>query len=218
MRGYKVTNNTVEPLSFVVPRKSDAFQSDIRAFASNASLTPTDPPALAGESALSAAEFFSGKTSEPKYVSLESKQSVAAPAKSAPLVASTPSTPARQTSVPTPASSAPALSTPTRHDTAPPKSTSSSIPPKSSSSSLAAAAAAPTAAAATTRAANASDDESTFPAPSPTPAAAASAVSASKPAVNGDSDLSALRKANEDLKVRLRSVDRLTHTERARRA
>ena len=154
---------------------------------------PTDPPALAGEPALSASEFFGGKTSEPRYVSLESKQSVAAPPKSAASVSTPASTPARQSSVPTPASSATSISQPVRHETAPPKSISTA--PASASP------AASTPATPSKARANASDDESTFPEPKPTPVAAASAVS-STPAVNGDAETSALRKENESLKVR----------------
>ncbi|KAF0392119.1 DUF1900-domain-containing protein [Gigaspora margarita] len=58
-RAYKVSSNTIEPISFVVPRKSDAFQSDLF------------PPTLSGEPALSADEFFAGKDAKPKTVSLE---------------------------------------------------------------------------------------------------------------------------------------------------
>ncbi|CAG8692636.1 1232_t:CDS:2, partial [Racocetra fulgida] len=56
---YKVSSNTIEPISFVVPRRSDAFQSDLF------------PPALSGEPALSADEFFGGKNAKPKTISLE---------------------------------------------------------------------------------------------------------------------------------------------------
>ncbi|KAL5536362.1 CRN1 [Sanghuangporus sanghuang] len=59
-RAYKVAGSTIEPIAFVVPRKSDSFQADIY------------PPALSADPALTAGEFFSGKTAPPKLVSLES--------------------------------------------------------------------------------------------------------------------------------------------------
>jgi len=49
----------IEPISFKVPRKGDAFQDDIF------------PDAFAGEAALSCDEFFSGKDAAPKRVSLK---------------------------------------------------------------------------------------------------------------------------------------------------
>ena len=55
-RAFKVTNNAVETISFIVPRKSDSFQSDIF------------PPAPGSKPALSADEFFSGKTTSPMLV------------------------------------------------------------------------------------------------------------------------------------------------------
>ncbi|CAH7687104.1 hypothetical protein BY996DRAFT_6710189 [Phakopsora pachyrhizi] len=66
-RAYKVTNTLVEPISFIVPRKSDSFQADIY------------PPALSGTPALSANEFFSGKSAEPILVNLENQAEAAAP-------------------------------------------------------------------------------------------------------------------------------------------
>ncbi|KAG9296997.1 hypothetical protein G9A89_008583 [Geosiphon pyriformis] len=58
-RAYKVTGNLIEPISFVLPRRSDAFQSDIY------------PPTVSDEPALTADEFFSGKNANPKTISLE---------------------------------------------------------------------------------------------------------------------------------------------------
>jgi len=60
VRAYKVTSSLVEPISFKVPRKSDAFQSDIF------------PPAIGDEPALTADEWFSGKDANPKTIDLES--------------------------------------------------------------------------------------------------------------------------------------------------
>ncbi|KAH7903995.1 hypothetical protein BJ138DRAFT_1119846 [Hygrophoropsis aurantiaca] len=58
-RAYKVYGSTVEPIAFIVPRKSDSFQSDIF------------PPAPSSEPSLAASEFFAGKTPSVKLVSLE---------------------------------------------------------------------------------------------------------------------------------------------------
>ncbi|KAI0364577.1 microtubule binding protein [Pilatotrama ljubarskyi] len=58
-RAYKVAASSIEAIAFIVPRKSDSFQSDIY------------PPAPSAEPALSASEFFAGKTAPPKLVSLE---------------------------------------------------------------------------------------------------------------------------------------------------
>ncbi|WOO82822.1 Coronin-like protein crn1 [Vanrija pseudolonga] len=60
-RAYKLANNGVEPLSFIVPRKAEAFQADIF------------PPANSIEPALTAAEWLSGKTARPKVVDLETQ-------------------------------------------------------------------------------------------------------------------------------------------------
>jgi WD40 repeat protein len=54
----KVGTKLVEPISFQVPRKSDMFQDDIF------------PDCFAGEPALSADEWLSGKDAEPKTMSL----------------------------------------------------------------------------------------------------------------------------------------------------
>ncbi|KAJ3048671.1 Coronin-2B, partial [Rhizophlyctis rosea] len=67
-RAFKVTPTLVEPIPFKVPRKSDAFQSDLY------------PDAVGPEPALTIDEFFAGKTAGPKLISLESGFT-AAPAK-----------------------------------------------------------------------------------------------------------------------------------------
>ncbi|KAF7728316.1 Coronin-like protein crn1 [Apophysomyces ossiformis] len=59
MRAYKVGTTLIEPISFTVPRKSDAFQADIF------------PPAIGDEPALTADEWFGGKNADPKTVDLE---------------------------------------------------------------------------------------------------------------------------------------------------
>ncbi|KAG7841596.1 hypothetical protein KL942_001475 [Ogataea angusta] len=59
VRAYKLHNdNMVEPISFIVPRRSEMFQDDIY------------PDAPAGVPALTAEEFFAGKTSGPVLVSM----------------------------------------------------------------------------------------------------------------------------------------------------
>ncbi|KAG9118392.1 Coronin-like protein crn1 [Ceratobasidium sp. 392] len=67
MRAYKVYGSTIEPIAFVVPRKSDQFQSDIF------------PPAPSSEPALTAGEFFAGKTAPPNLVDLSTGTVSAAP-------------------------------------------------------------------------------------------------------------------------------------------
>jgi len=97
-RAYKVTNQAIEPISFIVPRKSDSFQADIF------------PPAPSGQPALSADEFFSGKTAAPLLVDMEdqSKAPVAAvrrstaPASSSSALSPTPKTPSSTTSAEAP--------------------------------------------------------------------------------------------------------------------
>lgn len=58
-RVYKVANGYVEPISFTVPRKSDAFQADIFPHC------PGDKPSLTAD------EFFAGKTADPILIDLE---------------------------------------------------------------------------------------------------------------------------------------------------
>ncbi|KZV84974.1 DUF1900-domain-containing protein [Exidia glandulosa HHB12029] len=99
-RAYKVSGSIVEPIAFVVPRKSDSFQADIF------------PPALSAEPALSAAEFFNGKKAAPNVQNLETGAiapssnsfgpGAAAPAPTPSYTAPTP-TPAPKIVEPTPA-------------------------------------------------------------------------------------------------------------------
>ncbi|CAE6473912.1 hypothetical protein ACGC1H_003877 [Rhizoctonia solani] len=85
MRAYKVYGSTIEPIGFVVPRKSDQFQSDIF------------PPAPSSEPALTAAEWFTGKNAPPNLVDLDTGAVSAGP----------PPTPATFAPQPTPAAAAP---------------------------------------------------------------------------------------------------------------
>ncbi|EJF58048.1 microtubule binding protein [Dichomitus squalens] len=88
-RALKVAANSIEAIAFIVPRKSDSFQSDIY------------PPAPSAEPALTAAEFFSGKNAPPKLVSLEDG-SISSVTGSAPIATPAPA-PTRTTSAPPPA-------------------------------------------------------------------------------------------------------------------
>ncbi|KAI0730409.1 microtubule binding protein [Earliella scabrosa] len=102
-RALKVAANSIEAIAFIVPRKSDSFQSDIY------------PPAPSAEPALSAAEFFSGKTAPPKLVSLEDGVVFAASATPGSVPAATP-TPTKTTAAPPPAAApAPAPAAPIVH-------------------------------------------------------------------------------------------------------
>lgn len=61
MRAYKTVNDSyIEPISFTVPRRAETFQSDIF------------PPAIGLKPAMSAKEWFSGKTALPPKIDLES--------------------------------------------------------------------------------------------------------------------------------------------------
>jgi coronin-1B/1C/6 len=61
MRAYKTINDTyIEPISFVVPRRAEVFQSDIY------------PPAIGLKPGVSAAEWLGGKTKLPPKIDLES--------------------------------------------------------------------------------------------------------------------------------------------------
>ncbi|TFK48507.1 microtubule binding protein [Heliocybe sulcata] len=91
-RAYKISGSYIEPIAFIVPRKSDSFQSDIF------------PPAPSSEPTLSAAEFFSGKTAPPKLVNLENGSTTTSSQSASSL--STPAaapTPTKTASAPAPA-------------------------------------------------------------------------------------------------------------------
>jgi coronin-1B/1C/6 len=70
-RLLKLTTSTVEPLRFIIPRKSDLFQSDIF------------PDARAPKAALSSDAFFDGKNANPVLMSLDPKKRTDAPAEAA---------------------------------------------------------------------------------------------------------------------------------------
>eukprot|EP00833_Pecoramyces_ruminatium_P013325 jgi/Orpsp1_1/1187357/evm.model.d7180000057109.1 len=60
-RLYKLQNNCIEPISFKVPRKSDAFASDIY------------PDTIGDKPALTCEDFFKGKSAKPILINLETK-------------------------------------------------------------------------------------------------------------------------------------------------
>jgi len=61
-RMLKLTTSTIEPLHFVIPRKSELFQSDLY------------PDARAPKAALKADDFFAGKNANPVLMSLDPKK------------------------------------------------------------------------------------------------------------------------------------------------
>jgi coronin-1B/1C/6 len=61
LRGFKTVNDTyIEPVSFIVPRRAEMFQSDIY------------PPTTGLKAGTTAEEWFGGKTALPPKISLES--------------------------------------------------------------------------------------------------------------------------------------------------
>ncbi|KAL2912462.1 Coronin-like protein crn1 [Polyrhizophydium stewartii] len=66
-RAYKVHPTLIEPISFKVPRKSDAFQSDLF------------PDTIGPDPTMSAADWLAGKTQAPKLINLEKGFVPAAP-------------------------------------------------------------------------------------------------------------------------------------------
>ncbi|RDI79165.1 hypothetical protein Vi05172_g10873 [Venturia inaequalis] len=95
MRAYKTVNdNWIEPVSFVVPRRAEVFQSDIY------------PPTTGLKPAVSGKEWFDGKSGVPPKVSLESvydgKAPMEVPSESKPIKTETPiiSPPPTKTEVP----------------------------------------------------------------------------------------------------------------------
>ncbi|GAA5855951.1 hypothetical protein JCM8547_000427 [Rhodosporidiobolus lusitaniae] len=120
-RAYKAVGNCIEPISFKVPRKSESFQADLY------------PPVPSDQPALSAADWFGGKSASPILVNLESgeKTTSATPVKAykpSPPPAATPAPAAAAAPSPAPipapeltkAPSPPAASTPAREPSPPP--------------------------------------------------------------------------------------------------
>lgn len=101
-RGYKTVNdNYIEPISFIVPRRSEVFQGDIY------------PPATGLKPGMSAAEFWDGKEAVPPKFSLEAVYEGTAPVevaseyKPSPAPAPAPTPKAEPEPTPAPVSRAP---------------------------------------------------------------------------------------------------------------
>ncbi|KIY66575.1 microtubule binding protein [Cylindrobasidium torrendii FP15055 ss-10] len=124
-RAYKIYGNAVEPIAFIVPRKSDSFQGDLY------------PPALAAEPTLQAGEWFSGKVAPPKLVDFANGAVFLSDGAAKP--PPTPITPAVATpSTPAPEPIKKSLSTPIPEPPTPaPVSTSVSQPPPTASAPVA---------------------------------------------------------------------------------
>ena len=68
MRAYKTVNDTyIEPISFIVPRRAEVFQSDIY------------PPATGTKPGMNSAEYFNGKDALPAKIDMESVYNNEAP-------------------------------------------------------------------------------------------------------------------------------------------
>lgn len=93
-RAYKVHGSSVEPIAFIVPRKSDSFQSDIF------------PPAPSIEPSATASEFFNSKNDiKRNIVDLEHGKTTTDSAKATPIPAASPApvaTPSRASTISTP--------------------------------------------------------------------------------------------------------------------
>jgi len=74
-RMLKLTTSNVEPIRFIIPRKSDLFQSDLF------------PDCRAPKAAIKADDFFGGKNANPVLMSLDPKNRTDAPAQSAVTIA-----------------------------------------------------------------------------------------------------------------------------------
>ena len=101
MRAYKtVADSYIEPISFVVPRRAEVFQSDIY------------PPAVGSKPGVSSSEWLSGKSALPPKIDLESVYEGNAPKE-------VPSDYKPQTSAPAPAPAAAKVSAPAKKEPEP---------------------------------------------------------------------------------------------------
>ncbi|GAA5823093.1 hypothetical protein JCM3770_007094 [Rhodotorula araucariae] len=105
-RVYKAFGTTIEPISFRVPRKSESFQADLF------------PPAPSAQPALSAADWFGGKTAAPNLLDMETRQqttaSSAPPKQYKPVAAPAPTPAPAPAPAPTPVPAAARTPTPPR--------------------------------------------------------------------------------------------------------
>lgn len=117
MRGYKTVNeNLIEPISFIVPRRAEVFQTDIY------------PPATGSKPSMSSEDYFSGKEAAlPPKISLESvydgQAPVEIPAEKVPSASQVKNTPApgsmSSSSAPTPVPASPVRSEPVKTEPTP---------------------------------------------------------------------------------------------------
>lgn len=194
-RAYKAVGSTIEPISFIVPRKSDAFQADLF------------PPAPSDQPALSSTEWLNGKSAPPVLIDMETRQiSSSTSEQLKPYKASTPA----PAPAPAPVEKAPVEKTPEPTTTTPPvpavvetKKAESAPEPEPKKQK---------------------EEEEERSVPTPAPATAAAAVSSSSSHTNGasaaapapvqqqpkhdnDEEVADLREENEHLRSELAEKD-----------
>lgn len=99
MRAFKTVNDSyIEPISFIVPRRAEVFQDDIF------------PPPVGGKPAMSAEEWFNGKSALPPKIDLASVYA-GEEAKEVPADFKTPSTTNPEPAAPSPTKKAPESNT-----------------------------------------------------------------------------------------------------------
>ncbi|GAA5973156.1 hypothetical protein JCM8115_000222 [Rhodotorula mucilaginosa] len=195
-RAYKAVGSTIEPISFIVPRKSDAFQADLF------------PPAPSDQPALSSTEWLNGKTAPPVLIDMETRQiSSSTSEQLKPYKASTPAP------APAPAEKAPVEKAPVEKAPEPTTTTTTPAPAVVEAKKVEAPAPEP------------KKQEEEERSVSPTPAPAVAAVSSSPSHTNGassapapvqqkqqpkddnDEELADLREENEHLRSELAEKD-----------
>ncbi|GAA5996308.1 hypothetical protein JCM5350_006508 [Sporobolomyces pararoseus] len=169
VKAYKAAGTMIEPISFVVPRKSDSFQSDLF------------PPAPSDQPALSASEWFGGKTLPPILIDMQTRQTAVS------------HDPTYKTYTPSTSTPAPKRETPPREPSPPP-------PPAAAKEVKREATPPPPPAAATPR-------QATPPPPSTPAAPVSNGNSNNSNSSHSEEELSSLRQENSDLKARLAEKD-----------
>ncbi|TKA57523.1 hypothetical protein B0A53_00755 [Rhodotorula sp. CCFEE 5036] len=199
-RAYKAVGSTIEPISFIVPRKSDAFQADLF------------PPAPSDQPALSSTEWLNGKTAPPVLIDMETRQiSSSTSEQLKPYKASTPAP------APAPAEKAPVEKAPVEKAPEPTTTTTTTPAPAVVEAKKAESAPAPE------PKKQKEEEEERSVSPTPAPAAAAATVSSSSSHTNGasapapapvqqpkhdnDEELADLREENEHLRSELAEKD-----------
>ncbi|GAA6007162.1 hypothetical protein JCM11491_003027 [Sporobolomyces phaffii] len=173
VKAYKAAGTMIEPISFVVPRKSDSFQSDLF------------PPAPSDQPALSADEWFGGKTLPPVLIDMQTRQTAVSHDPTYKTYSPPTSKPAPARSEPTPAAAPAAepesVTPPPREPSPPPRREPTPSPP------------APVVAAAE---------------PTPAPPATANGTNQT-PSDRDAEEVAALREENAELRARLADKDQL---------